>query len=218
MSRPDAIESFKHNGLNVAIYYDDCAESPRTSCENMTVLACWHRRSNLGDEQIEGGLTAKELIRSLRAKGEKVLALLPLYAYEHGGITMSTGSFSCRFDSGQVGWGYVTKSGAEEMGCVGSYTDDKGKTTTYDKAFFEEAIRSDVRTYADYLEGQCFGYTVEDDDGTEVESCWGYVGDLKFVREEATLAATHANNPARDRMIAEQVADFNERATQASVF
>jgi len=215
----NAIESFEHNGLTVQIVHDDDAESPRETCDNMTVLACWHRRSNLGDKQIEGGMTAKELIRSLRAEGEKVLALLPLYAYEHGGITMSTGSFSCRFDSGQVGWGYVTQSSAEEMGCVGTYTDrETGETKAYDKAFFEEAIRLDVRTYADYLEGQCYGYTVEDDDGTEVASCWGFVGDLEYVRTEAIDAANHADNPARDRMIAEQVAEFNERATQASVF
>lgn len=35
--------------------------------------------------------------------------ILPIYAYEHGGITLSTGSFSCPWDSGQVGWIYATK-------------------------------------------------------------------------------------------------------------
>ncbi len=35
--------------------------------------------------------------------------ILPLYLYDHGGITMSTGPFSCRWDSGQVGWIYAEK-------------------------------------------------------------------------------------------------------------
>src|SRR5512141_2136233 len=101
------IESFQHHGLTVAIHQDQDPPHPRKDYENLTTLACWHRRSNLGDEQIQGGISAKELLRSLRAKGEKVLALKPLYLYEHGGMTMSTGSFSCSFDSGQVGWAYV---------------------------------------------------------------------------------------------------------------
>jgi len=35
--------------------------------------------------------------------------ILPLYLYDHGGITMSTGAFSCPWDSGQVGWIYAPK-------------------------------------------------------------------------------------------------------------
>lgn len=204
MSHNDAIETFEHNGLTVRIHYDSDPINPRKDYENLATLVCWHRRSNLGDANIEGGTTAKELLRSLRAKGEKVLALMPLYLYEHGGMTMSTGSFSCRFDSGQVGWGYVTKASAEKMGCIGP---------TYDKAFFEKAIEGDVETYDHYLTGQCYGYTVEDADGEEVESCWGFLGDMDYVRSEAKSAAEHADNPARDRMVEELAG----RATFAGV-
>ena len=35
--------------------------------------------------------------------------ILPLYLYDHSGITMSTGPFSCPWDSGQVGWIYAPK-------------------------------------------------------------------------------------------------------------
>lgn len=37
---------------------------------------------------------------------ENNLTILPLYLYDHSGITMSTSPFSCRWDSGQVGWIY----------------------------------------------------------------------------------------------------------------
>ena len=37
------------------------------------------------------------------------VVLLPLYLYDHSGITMSTKPFSCRWDSGHVGWIYCTK-------------------------------------------------------------------------------------------------------------
>ncbi len=47
---------------------------------------------------------------------EKYL-MLPLYLYDHSGLAMSTGKFlraspSCRMDSGQVGWIYVSKEDA----------------------------------------------------------------------------------------------------------
>lgn len=35
--------------------------------------------------------------------------ILPLYLYDHSGITMSTSVFSCPWDSGQVGWIYASK-------------------------------------------------------------------------------------------------------------
>lgn len=35
--------------------------------------------------------------------------ILPLFLYDHSGITISTGPFSCPWDSGQVGWIYAEK-------------------------------------------------------------------------------------------------------------
>ena len=38
----------------------------------------------------------------------KGFTMLPLYLYDHSGITMSISPFSCPWDSGQVGWIYCT--------------------------------------------------------------------------------------------------------------
>lgn len=40
---------------------------------------------------------------------EPHIIILPLYLYDHSGITMRTSKFSCPWDSGQVGWIYATK-------------------------------------------------------------------------------------------------------------
>lgn len=48
-----------------------------------------------------------ELYDLVRATGQYVI--LPLYLYDHSGITISTGPFSCPWDSGQVGWIYAPK-------------------------------------------------------------------------------------------------------------
>jgi len=45
---------------------------------------------------------------------DKHYIMLPLYLYDHSGITMSTGKFSCPWDSGQVGWIYCTIEKAME--------------------------------------------------------------------------------------------------------
>ncbi|SHF15500.1 hypothetical protein SAMN02745133_01946 [Desulforamulus putei DSM 12395] len=40
---------------------------------------------------------------------EQKFIILPLYLYDHSGITMNTTGFSCPWDSGQVGWIYCSK-------------------------------------------------------------------------------------------------------------
>ena len=41
--------------------------------------------------------------------------IVPLYCYEHGNITVSTGAFSCPWDSGQTGWVISTKENDEKL-------------------------------------------------------------------------------------------------------
>lgn len=196
-------EKFEHAGRKVVIAFDPDAESPREAYENLTTLFYWHRRITLGDEQIEP-MSAKDLVRMLKGRGEKVLAILPLFAYEHGGVTMSAGTsgFTCRWDSGQVGWGVVLESNAVKMGCVGE---------TYNRAFFQEAIKSEVKVFDDYLTGQVYGYMVKGRDGATLESCWGFYGDLDYVREEARSTAEHTEDPA----VEAEAATLAARATFA---
>ena len=92
---------------------------------------------------------------------------MPLYLYDHSGITISTGSFSCPWDSGQVGWVYADRKMIEE---------EYGKCDKNSMTRTREVLELEVNTYDDFLTGQCFGfrYFVEED---EVDSCWGFLGD-----------------------------------------
>ena len=49
--------------------------------------------------------------RLMKVISQKYL-MLPLYLYDHSGITMNTTGFSCPWDSGQVGWIYASKEDA----------------------------------------------------------------------------------------------------------
>lgn len=63
----------------VKVLQDDSAESPRGFC-NLGVMACWHRRYNLGDVQPKE--SPEEWLAANAPKGSVVL---PLYLYDHSG-------------------------------------------------------------------------------------------------------------------------------------
>jgi hypothetical protein len=196
----EKLESFKHNNLVVNIYPDPDPINPRTDYDEMCTLVCWHRRYNLGDETVTPK-DAKDIIRWQKAQGDRVLAILPLYLYEHGGMTMSTGGFTDPWDSGQVGWGYVTASAAEKFGCIPGKSfknRETGKRERYTKKFFEEAIRSEVKVYDSYLTGECYGYIIEDEEGNFIDSCWGFLGDKDYCIAEGKSAAEHADTTKVD--------------------
>jgi hypothetical protein len=74
---------------------------------------------------------------------------------------------------------------------------------TWDKAALEDAIRGEVASYNDFLTGDCYGYVVEGRDGEELHSCWGFIGDIDYVREEAVSNAEYTEDPAIEREVEE---------------
>lgn len=96
--------------------------------------------------------------------------VLPLYLYDHSGITISTGRFSCPWDSGQVGFIYMTKAEIDEH-----FDGDAEKA--------KACLQSEVEEYDQYLTGDVYGCVIEDDNGDNIESCWGFFG-LEYAIEE----------------------------------
>ncbi len=169
-NKPEPVETFQNDGNRVDLYVDDDATHPREN-DNLSHMVCAHRRYNLGDEQRSEGETEEEL----RERVPGILAVLPLYLYDHSGVTISTSPFGCRFDSGQVGWAYVTEESARVMGCVGD---------EWPVSRLEESIRGEVEEYDRYLRGEVYGYVVTDAYGEETDSCWGLIG-REYAIEEA---------------------------------
>lgn len=108
------VKSFENEKARLSIYYDTNPMNPR-EWDNLGTMVCWHRRYDLGDEQAQNiGLynSWEEWLENevlIPNGGEENVVYLPLYLYDHGGITMNTTGFSCPWDSGQVGWIYATK-------------------------------------------------------------------------------------------------------------
>ena len=83
---------------------------------------------------------------------------------------MSTGKFSCPWDSGQVGFIFVTRAQLlKEYGGL--------RVTKEVLAKAEKVLQGEVETYDTYLRGEIYGYTIEDPEGNDGDSCWGFYGD-----------------------------------------
>lgn len=110
--------------------------------------------------------------------------VIPVYMYDHSGITINTTGFSCPWDSGQVGVMYCTKKKAvHEFG---------NKLCT--KKVIYSAIKcmvGEVKSIDDCLTGNVWGYRVLDANGDTLDSCWGFVGDEKYCREEGESSAKY---------------------------
>lgn len=101
----------------------------------------------------------------------------PLYLYDHSGITISTGRFSCPWDSGLIGWIYVSREDLAK-----AYKDVPADEVI-ERA--TAVMDGEVQAYDWYLQGQVWGFEIVDvrvcDLGHEHEevtdSCWGFSGD-----------------------------------------
>lgn len=106
----------------------------------------------------------------LRMISEKYI-VMPLYLLDHSGLAMQTTSFNEPWDSGQVGWVYVSKEDAlKEFGAK--------KMTGALRKKAEDVLRGEVAEYDAYLRGECYGFELYKN-GELSDSCWGFIGSLE---------------------------------------
>ncbi len=153
------------NGNRVLeIKRDDHPESPR-EWDNLGTIVYGHRRYHLGD--VEAWDTEDYLNWNDWRDGElKGAIALPVYLYDHSGLTINTTGFHCPWDSGQVGWIYVDKEKArEELGVkrIGKHARKR----------ILDILRSEVELFDQYLRGDVYGFVLYED-GEEIDSCWGF--------------------------------------------
>lgn len=156
-----------YKGFTIKIVPDEINESPRV-WDNLGTMVCFHKRYDLGDKTSydESDFNSwDELKDHLNDHGARII--LPLGLYDHSGITMYIGNSHDRWDGGQVGFIYVTAEKIREWYQV-------KKITKAVLAKAEAGLRSEVETYDKYLTGDVVGYEVEDADGEQIDSCYGY--------------------------------------------
>lgn len=185
----EAIDTKTIGKYKIEIIPDDSPFDPRGD-DNLGTMLCFHGRYNLGDTQKgvfpyrSEDYSGWEEMKKAIIKNENVGVILPLYLYDHSGITMNTTGFHCPWDSGQVGFIFISK---EKM----RYEYSKKRVSKKLKERVEEYLVNEVKTYDQYLTGDVYGYRITDTEtDEEVDSCWGFYGD-DYCMEEAEGIVLH---------------------------
>jgi hypothetical protein len=157
--------------MRLRIVQDDSPMNPR-QWDNMGTMICFHRRYTLGDDHefaVDDYSGWNELREGILKKFGKDSEILPLYLYDHSGITMNTTGFSCPWDSGQVGFIVASANDIRDTYGVKRLT-AKQRRKAIDR------LQCEVKTYDEYLTGEVYGYVLENDEGEEEDSCYGFFG------------------------------------------
>ncbi len=184
MNKP--IHEEEYRGLTIKIYPDDTSDEGPRDWDNLGTMVCFHKRYALGDKH---KMTIEELQEIVDRKD---IVALPLYLYDHGGITMNTTGFSCPWDSGQVGYIYVDEAKIRQEY---NLLDPSKKIHKDVIAKVTEILKQEVETYDQYLTGRVYGFVIEDKDGEHIDSCWGFYGDYEEgALKEAKDIVDHKTN------------------------
>jgi hypothetical protein len=170
----EAVETETYKGYEIKICIDENPFSPREN-DNLGTMVCFHRRYDLGDKH--NFKTPDDFSQYTK---ENDLIMLPIYMYDHSGITIKTTPFSCPWDSGQLGFIYVSKEKIRKEYNV-KRVSPKIKETVL------RVLEAEIKEYDYYIRGEVFGFTIEKND-EEIDSCWGFFEEendvMKLAKEE----------------------------------
>jgi len=156
----------------IEIIHDEFAHNPRTEWDNLGTMVCFHRRYELGDRYHgyrSSDFNSWDELKKQIIKDHAPAVILPIYMYEHGGMTISTSPFSCHWDSGQIGFIFMSKQIAKkEYGFSRLTKQIKERLTRY--------LMAEVKTYDQYLNGDVYGFEIKDPEGNVIQSVCGYYG------------------------------------------
>lgn len=212
-----------YKGLYYEVQEDRDSLDPREGFDHLGTMVCWHDRTNLGDRTVSRHQDTYELLRAIYGEeipfpvlsrlerlhdegplwkasfkiasyiASKVISL-DVHLFEHSGMILSTTPFNDPWDSGQVGYIYVSREKARsEFGW--------SRLTKKRIAHIEAALAEEVAEYSAYLEGEVYGYIITNAEGEELDSCWGFIGDpndhlIPTVKATIESLLTPKDNPS----------------------
>jgi hypothetical protein len=149
------------DNFTIKINQDDSGESPR-NWDNLGKMVCFHGKYDLGDKH---NFIDPEAFEKFSSKNKSKLIILPLYLYDHSGLSIATAPFHCPWDSGQIGYIYA-KRGSENLS----------------EEQIKQILINEVKTYGQYLTGEVFAFEVLKNDEF-VNAVCGYYGKEDCINE-----------------------------------
>lgn len=179
--------------FEVVIEQDTWVENPRHEDWNDSVFMMAHSRYAFGDSSEP--TTVAEIRERLKSRRRFDDEVLPVYMYDHSGITIATTPFSCPWDSGQIGYIYMSKIAMRRAFGVKRITERVRKLA-------RELMVAEIATLDTYLRGDVWVVEIKDTDtNTIVESVGGIYGYAEAEAEGKRLIELKEFNASLDRSL-----------------
>lgn len=125
--------------------------------------------------------------RIVQKKVREQFFMYPVFLYDHTNLEVSLRPFSCPWDSGQLGYIYVSRKKA------------RIEFPNLSESKFENQVlknlESEIEAYSQYMNGEVYGYVEQTTDGTDGDSCWGFYG------VDDMIAYIHEINSAEEEVV-----------------
>jgi hypothetical protein len=169
--------------MKFEIVHDVFADSPRETQENVFEFTFHHTKYNLPNElgiRAEAFNSWEDMASYLKPRYALVV---PVHMYDHSGTYLSVKSFGCSWDSGRVGFAVLSKERMlKEFG-------RKYITNKLNERLMK-ILEQEVADYTMWLNGECYGVQILDDDNEMLDCQYGFYG-MEAARESAVAYMSH---------------------------
>lgn len=195
----NTLKTIEYKNHTIKIFHDELCESPRTMWDNLGVMCCFHKKYNIGDKH-DFSISEYEswdkfikypTFQEYLFNAHGACVLLPLYLYDHSGLSISTSPFNCKFDSGKIGFIYATKEKIKNHFMIAEINEQTLETV-------KSILECEVKEYNQYLSGECYGYEIFNSLGESVGSCYGFIGDMDYCLQSAKEIADYEETKEND--------------------
>lgn len=160
------------SGHIIKVWNDELPESPREWCSDSKFYT-WHHRYRSPDNH---NLEDPMYVLPIDCIGIKV------WMYDHSGHCYAAADknpFHCPWDSGQVGWIFISRADARKR--LGM-----SRLHLHHISIIRDQLISEVKLFSEYVNGEVYGFTLYDPEGNELDSCGGFYGsDRDYMLETA---------------------------------
>ncbi len=169
------VSKFKFKEQYLEIHQEEYTEDfdPRKTSDNLGTMVCSHKRYELGDVQVNTEEEYKDAIKDAKIT-------LPIYMYDHSGISISTSltyPYDDKWDAGQVGVIIVSEEKLKKEYSVKRIT----------KSIIEKATKvllTEINEYDKFLRGEVYRFVTyklsrcdhDEDHKIDLDSVGGFIG------------------------------------------
>lgn len=176
----DPVDTFEIDGFTVELHQDYDAGNPFKEWDQASEILSDVKGYDLGEDVPHPESWYKDtpssavMARWLTLFGGYVIALP--WSFQDYGSSGARVHLDTPDDDPASGWIVMTQE-----------TVDREFASSLEDA--ERCAKAEFDSFRSWIEGEVLGYVVKNPAGEVVDSCWGFYGDDKYVREEASSVA-----------------------------